>query len=94
MRVGGNYWFVAPTGDDANNDGKFPVTAFLTWQHAIDTASAGDGITVLAGAYDEPVAMNKTSLEIFCELGTTLTNSAAGADAATSSFDVRAIYTG
>jgi len=78
VKFGGDLWFVSAAGDDAH-DGESPGTAFLTWQNAIDTAAAGDAITVMQGAYDEAVTINKVGLEIWCEIGTTLTNSGAGA---------------
>lgn len=44
-------WFVATNGLDSA-DGRSEATAFLTIQKAVDSAEAGDTVTVLPGIYD------------------------------------------
>ena len=56
------YWYVAPTGSDAN-EGTL-ASPFLTVQQAINAASAGDTINVAAGTYAEAVSVNKSNLTL------------------------------
>jgi Protein of unknown function (DUF1565) len=46
-------WYVdSRTGDDAN-DGRGPISAFRTVQHAIHAAKATDTVLIAPGAYDQ-----------------------------------------
>jgi hypothetical protein len=76
----GEIWYVDGTnGHDTNFDGKKPSTAFKTIGAAIAAAAAGDGITVRAGTYNEDgLDMNLDGLELWCEIGATITNDAPG----------------
>ena len=68
----GNVWYVSKDGNDSNS-GISPLCAFLTINHAISVASAGDAITVKAGTYDETgIDLNKNSIELWFENGTIL----------------------
>jgi len=55
----GGPWYVAPTGNDAN-DCLSPATACKTTQAAIGKASSGDTINVAAGMYIERLTINKS----------------------------------
>ena len=65
---GGEIFYVNKSGDDAN-DGSTPHLAKLTIQDAIDSAAAGDAISIKAGTYVEDVTMNKPGLELWPEIG-------------------------
>ena len=52
-------YYVATTGNDSN-DGLSPANAWLTIQHAVTTAGAGDTIEVAAGTYPEGSEMTIT----------------------------------
>jgi len=68
---GGEIFYVNKDGDDAN-DGSTPHLAKLTIQAAIDSAVAGDAISIKAGTYVEDVVMSKASMELWCEIGAVL----------------------
>ena len=76
-KFGGYLWFVNVAASDG--DGKTPDTAFTTIGAAISAASAGDAINVMAGTYDEDgLDLNKSALELWCEIGVVITNTAPG----------------
>jgi len=50
--------WVAPTGDDVNNDGT-EAQPFATIQHGIDTVADGGTVHVAAGTYTESIDVNK-----------------------------------
>lgn len=52
-------YYIATTGNDSNN-GTSSGTPFLTFSHAISTASASDTINVAAGTYQAPSAIDVT----------------------------------
>ncbi|MDM8000526.1 MAG: DUF1565 domain-containing protein [Dehalococcoidia bacterium] len=52
-------WYVATTGSDTTGDGT-EGNPFLTIQHAINSASAGDTIHVAAGTYAQTITIDKT----------------------------------
>jgi len=57
-------WYVDPkTGSDAN-DGKSAKTAFRSLWHAIETASVGDTIVMLPGAYDEDLPQRVSAARV------------------------------
>lgn len=57
-------WYVDPkTGSDAN-DGKSAKTAFRSLRHAIETASAGETILILPGAYDEDLPRHVSAARV------------------------------
>ncbi len=59
-------WYVRTDGDNGNG-GLSPDDAFLTIQHAINTASAGDKIDVGAGTFTQDLSIisSKSNLEIY-----------------------------
>lgn len=72
----GAIWYVqsdAPAG----GDGTTPDTPLATITGAIAAASAGDAIAVGSGTYDENgLDMSLDSLELWCEVGVVIANSA------------------
>ncbi|MCP4639456.1 MAG: hypothetical protein GY851_03435 [bacterium] len=77
-KFGGDIWYVSKSGNDSNS-GKDPINAFLTIGAAITAAAAGDAISVKAGAYDENgLDLNDAGLELWCEIGVTLSNTNPG----------------
>lgn len=73
---GGTVWYVS-AGVSAGGAGDI-ADPFSTIGAAIAAASAGDAITVKAGAYTEiGLNLNKDNLELWCEIGTVL-NPASG----------------
>ncbi len=52
-------WYVSTAGDDAN-DGATRETAFATLAHAVDAATDGDTVRVLAGTYEVSAAVSVT----------------------------------
>lgn len=53
-----NVWDVSSEGDDTTGDGS-PEAPFLTIQHAIDQASAGDVIRIGVGEFPDDFTVNK-----------------------------------
>ena len=70
----GFIYYVDTTDGSDTNDGHSPTSAFATISYAITTASAGDAITIKAGAYDEALVVNKNGMELWFEIGSTLVN--------------------
>jgi parallel beta-helix repeat protein len=61
----GNTWYVDPAGtNDGSHGGSAGISAFMTIQYAIDSASDGDTIIVGAGTYAEELVVNKANLVI------------------------------
>jgi len=46
-------WYVNPKTGRDGNDGRSAETAFKTLSHAIQTASKGDSVLLVPGAYDQ-----------------------------------------
>jgi len=77
-KFSGVIYYVDPTNGNDGNDGKDPHNAVATITHAIDIASAGDAVQLLAGTYNEDVDINKNSMELWAEVGAVI-NAQAGA---------------
>ena len=72
-KFGGDIWYVSKTNGSDSNNGKTPDKAFETIGQAITSASAGDGIVIMAGTYTETgIDVNKNSLELWFEIGSIL----------------------
>jgi hypothetical protein len=82
LKFTGTSWFVdGDNGNDANS-GITPDLAFQHIANAITAAGVGDRIYVMAAAaaYDEDsLDLNNIGLELYCEKGAVLSNSAGGA---------------
>ena len=71
----GNIWYVDGTDGDDTNSGETPDAAFATIGTALAAVAAGDAITVRTGTYDEDgLDMNLAGLELWCEIGTIISN--------------------
>ena len=85
LKFTGTSWFVdGDNGNDANS-GITPDLAFQHIANAITAAGIGDRIYVMAAAaaYDENnLDLNDIGLELYCEKGAVLSNSAGGATTA------------
>jgi hypothetical protein len=93
LKFTGTSWFVdGDNGNDANS-GITPDLAFQHIANAITAAGVGDRIYVMAAtaAYDEDgLNLNDIGLELYCEKGAVLSNSAGGA---TTTITLSANYT-
>lgn len=70
----GTIYYVDAGQSDDTGEGTTPGTAKKTIGAAITAASAGDAITVKAGTYTEnSLDMNKAGLELWGEIGVTIT---------------------
>jgi len=78
-RFTGTIYYVDAGQSDDTGNGLTPGTAKKTIQAAIDTASAGDAITIKGGSYTEDVDMDENYLELWPEVGTTITASSGAA---------------
>ena len=77
-QVMGTLYYVSTTDGSDANTGLSPAQAKATIQAAIDAGTDGDILIVEAGIYDEPVVMDENQMEIHCEVGTTLMDTATG----------------
>ena len=81
-KFGGEIWYVSKSGSDTNSGGH-PDDAFLTVGAALTACASGDGINVKAGVYDEASldlgsGSSKDGVELWCEIGTRISNSGGG----------------
>ncbi len=80
MLFGGSRWYVDAANGVDTNDGLTPSTAFATIGQGITSSAAGDAINVRTGDYDEDnLDLNKDGLELLCEIGAKIVNTAGGA---------------
>ncbi len=71
-KFGGELWFV-DGGITASGNGRTPNTAFKTILEAHTACSDGDAITIKAGSYTEDVVISKNYVELWFEIGVSLT---------------------
>ena len=58
--ISNNTYFVSPSGDDLNNDGKSTGTAFKTLNAALNLAQAGDRVELMDGEYREDIKTKRS----------------------------------
>lgn len=78
-KFGGRVWYVDGTNGADTADGLQPGTAFATIGAAITASAAGDAINIKAATYDENgLDVANDSTELWCEIGTFISNTNPG----------------